>query len=586
MNYYKLGMFILSFLMSMPVNSYSQPNIYVDPPNQVVYGQKTVTVNFRVSNVTNIRSYNVVFVFNNSVLKYKSSTKGNFLSNNGMYSTLFSTIQQGVDTLNIAEAILGGGLAVSGSGLLFSVQFDILSYGQSPITITSIKHYDVNNHLIIGTFNSGYTTVAGRVLVVDDDVIWDNKTNSSLQNWEVSKSPLGSSASLFTSSLTTAGYFVNQVNFNSLDTNTLNNYDLVILSAGNKEDEIFNNSNKRLALVNYTLNGGKTLVEGGDVGYIFRKEDETDIDPEFRRNLLLDSVWSSDRIGTNLQITNSTHPIFRIPNNISSPTTITVNNGGLTGSGARDEMTMLSKTGINRIANWVGGTISTGGIIIYNTNGDTAKCRNIFFTFSISQFADQTIAEKLIVNTARYLLRDLEPPIKMLNLKALIEGLYSGSVMIPDTMNVELRTASPPFNLVEAKKIKLDTLGSATMIFSTAKNENPYYLIVKHRNSIETWSAIGKIFSSGFLSFDFTTDSAKAYGNNMKKKGTKWCIFSGDINQDGFVNSVDLNLIANDAYNFSSGYKTTDITGDNFVDLNDIVICDDNAYKLVRVLNP
>lgn len=579
MIFYKFKLFILFLLISIAPDSYSQPNIYVDPPNQIVYGQKTVTINFRISNVTNIRSYNVIFVFNNSVLKYKSSTKGNFLSNNNMYSTLFSTIQQGVDTLNTAEAILGGGLAVSGSGLLFSVQFDILSHGQSPVIITSIKQYDINNHLISGTFNSGYATVAGRVLVVDDGVSLNNKTNNSLQNSEGLKSPLGSSASLFTSSLTTAGYFVDHVNFNSLDTNTFSNYDLVILSAGVKESAIFNDSDKRLAILNYTVNGGKTLVEGGDVGFIFRKEGETDIDPEFRRNLLLDSVWNSNRVGANLQITISTHSIFKIPNNISSPTTITVNDGGLTGSGARDEMTLLSKTGISRIANWVGGTSSNGGIIIYNPNGDTSKCRNIFFTFSIAQLADQTLAGKLIVNTARYLLRDLEPPFKMLNVKALIEGFYNGSIMIRDTITVELRGASSPFNVIEEKKVKLDTLGSAVIFFTSAKDGNPYYLVVKHRSSIETWSAIGKTFSSGFLSYDFTTDSAKAYGNNLKKVGTKWCIFSGDVNQDGFINSVDLSLIGIDAFLYSPGYKITDINGDNFVDLNDLVICDENYYN-------
>ena len=88
------------------------------------------------------------------------------------------------------------------------------------------------------------------------------------------------------------------------------------------------------------------------------------------------------------------------------------------------------------------------------------------------------------------------------------------------------------------------------------------------------------------ISYDFTTDSAKAFGFNLVKKGSKWCIYSGDVNQDGYVNSTDLMLIDNDAFNFSSGYRSADLTGDNFVDLNDLVICDNNALNSVEEKKP
>ena len=45
-----------------------------------------------------------------------------------------------------------------------------------------------------------------------------------------------------------------------------------------------------------------------------------------------------------------THPIFTTPNAITGP--ITVNNGGGSGWGARDEVTLLNKPGVIRIANW------------------------------------------------------------------------------------------------------------------------------------------------------------------------------------------------------------------------------------------
>ena len=463
---------ILIFVLCGTVNSYSQPNIYVDPCNQVVYGQKTVTVNFRISNVTNVRTYGVSFKFNNSIIKFKSAIKGPFLNNNGSYSTFFGTQPSGTyinDSVTVAESILGAGIAVSGSGLLFSVQFDILSTGQSPISIKGITLYDINNNLITGAFTSGYVTIAGKILVVDDEVTFDDKVTSDKTinpletNKKILVSPLGASTNLFTSSLTSAGYFVEQVNFNSLNTNNLVNYDVVVLSAGIKENLIFNDVTKRTALINYTQAGGKILVEGGEVGYVFRKEEPNDLDPEFRRNILLDSAWISNRIGANLQIVNSAHPIFTTPNVINSP--INVNDGGATGSGARDEMTLHNTTGISRIANWTGGLPENAGIIIYNPNGDTAKCHNIFFTFSIAQFADQVVAGKLIVNSVRYLLRDAFLPAKTLNITSLIEGFYDGTSMIPDTITVELKDTLAPFTLLESKKTILNNLGYGTLIY-------------------------------------------------------------------------------------------------------------------------
>ncbi len=113
-----------------------------------------------------------------------------------------------------------------------------------------------------------------------------------------------------------------------------------------------------------------------------------------------------------------------------------------------------------------------------------------------------------------------------------------------------------------------------------------FYVVIKHRNSIETWSTSAKSFSYGSLDYDFTSNASQAFGNNLKQIGTKWCIFSGDANQDGVIDDDDLNLINNDAYNFSSGYLSSDLTGDGFVDINDLIICDDNASAFVSSVIP
>lgn len=569
---------LLSIFLINTICLLAQPHIYVDPANQIVYGQKTVTVNFRITNAVNIRTYGVTIVFDTSVIKFKSATKGPFLASNGTFGTTFLVTPTGSyvkNTINIAESILGPGVGANGSWLMFSIDFNVISFGVSPISITSVTLYDLVG-LVPKTFTSGFVTIAGKVLLVDDDAM----INKNLE------STLGASANLFKSALTSVGYFVEQVNFSTLNTSTLSNYDVIILSAGVKESSIFNDVNKRTALINYTLAGGKTLVEGGDVGNLFSVNNYGDPDHEFRRNLLLDSTWSSDRIGANLQITNSNHPIFRIPNNISSPSTISINNGGSSGSGARDEMSLLTKTGISRIANWIGGAPENGGIILYNTDGDTAKCRNVFYTFSVANLTDQTLASKLIVNTANYLMRDVESPFKLLNLRALIEGFFNGSKLVQDSISVELRESSAPFTLKETKRVKLDTLGYATLIYQSIEQTKPYYLVLKHRNSIETWSAVPYKFTSGFLNYDFTNGQTKAYGNNLKQINNKWCIYSGDVNQDGIVDLTDVSLTDADNLNFIAGYVVTDLNGDNIVDISDLSLVDNNNLIFVSKITP
>lgn len=175
---------------------------------------------------------------------------------------------------------------------------------------------------------------------------------------------------------------------------------------------------------------------------------------------------------------------------------------------------------------------------------------------------------------------------RTLSITLLIEGLFNGTTMIPDTITVELRNAASPYEILESKKALLNTFGTATASFNKVIDNVQFYIVIKHRNSIETWSTEAKSFSFGSLNYDFTISANQAFGNNLKQIGTKWCIFSGDVNQDGVIDDDDLNLINNDAYNFSSGYLPCDLTGDGFVDINDLIICDDNTFAFISSVIP
>jgi len=175
-----------------------------------------------------------------------------------------------------------------------------------------------------------------------------------------------------------------------------------------------------------------------------------------------------------------------------------------------------------------------------------------------------------------------------LNLTALFEGFYSPipNTMERDTISVYLRDNNPPYSIIDSDRDIHLSSGTQWYNFLQAANGVNYYIVVKHRNSIETWSAYANSFSSNILNYDFTTSSSQAYGDNMKLRESRWTIYSGDINQDGAIDAVDLSLIDNDAYNYAAGYVPTDLNNNNFVDGADYLIADNNSYKFISVIRP
>ena len=159
-----------------------------------------------------------------------------------------------------------------------------------------------------------------------------------------------------------------------------------------------------------------------------------------------------------------------------------------------------------------------------------------------------------------------------LSLSVLLEGFYNGSTMNPDSITVELHNASSPYALVDQSKVLLNTNGQGTAKFYSAMNGVPYYIVIKHRNAVETWSASPQTFTANTSAYDFTTASDKAFGNNLKLIGSKWCIYGGDVNQDGIVETVDLNQVFNDNVIGATGYISTDLNGDSFTEVEDLSI--------------
>ena len=104
---------------------------------------------------------------------------------------------------------------------------------------------------------------------------------------------------------------------------------------------------------------------------------------------------------------------------------------------------------------------------------------------------------------------------------------------------IELRESVPPYNVSASKIINQNPSGFGSASISGIDFTKSYFVVVRYLNGIETWSSMPQYFSGGTLEYDFTSDSTKAYGENMHKLNGKWCIIIGDINQDGSINSLD-----------------------------------------------
>ncbi|MEO8209343.1 MAG: hypothetical protein ABI840_02190, partial [bacterium] len=171
------------------------------------------------------------------------------------------------------------------------------------------------------------------------------------------------------------------------------------------------------------------------------------------------------------------------------------------------------------------------------------------------------------------------------------EGYYNevtGTTPVYDTYYVILAQQTPPYNHVDTSLVYFDNeLLMNEMVFRHAP-DGDYYFILKHYNTLETWSANPITISHGSIySYDFTSSDAQAYGNNMTLKGSVWCIYSGDVNQDGSIDLDDLSIIDNDIYNFVIGqYTISDLNGDYLTDISDYAIADNNALNFVSVMRP
>jgi hypothetical protein len=119
-----------------------------------------------------------------------------------------------------------------------------------------------------------------------------------------------------------------------------------------------------------------------------------------------------------------------------------------------------------------------------------------------------------------------------------------------------------------------------------AEFQAAYYITVKHRNSIEITSSAPVSLLSNEIFIDFT-DPCNVFGANLLMAADgSGLIYSGDVNQDGFIDTADMTEAENAALTFTTGYLPTDVNGDGITDTADMTLTDNNATAFVSSITP
>jgi hypothetical protein len=245
-----------------------------------------------------------------------------------------------------------------------------------------------------------------------------------------------------------------------------------------------------------------------------------------------------------------------------------------------------------------GGTFSGTGISGNTFNPGVAGAGSFTITYSFTNVNECTnvASQQVTVNICNTL--------TVLNLKLFFEGAYLGGGLMRATLfDLGLEadptaTDSTTINLWAVNNLTnptpnysvralIHTNGTASMNFPSIVNGNSFYISVRQRNHIETWSKLPVLFSST-TSYDFSTGLTKAYDDGvnppMQHMGTVYALWAGEISGDGAIDGQDMNEIDNNVGSFS--YDISDVNGDGATDGQDMNYVDNNLLLGLFIARP
>ncbi len=178
---------------------------------------------------------------------------------------------------------------------------------------------------------------------------------------------------------------------------------------------------------------------------------------------------------------------------------------------------------------------------------------------------------------------------RILTIKLFLEGLFNNNsnilnealdgttgmpewgIGVADKIDVDLYNDLAPYNSIfNQSNIYLSTQGIAT-VNTECPNDGNYYIAVRNRNHLATWTSIPISFNTQNVNYNFTSDVNQAYGFEAQKQVSPYlyAFYLGDLDQGGWVDAIDFNAFEPDLTLGSTGFYSSDFNGDGWVDSMD-----------------
>jgi len=192
------------------------------------------------------------------------------------------------------------------------------------------------------------------------------------------------------------------------------------------------------------------------------------------------------------------------------------------------------------------------------------------------------------------------------SVKCLLEGLYVGSgLMRPglyllgltgqtdaaDSLEIGFWNPASLSAPVWRDTVVLNTAGLAGVVLPAGFRNNSYFISVRSRNSLETWSAAPVLIQDSLV-YDLSTVLSSAYsnGSNPPMKllpGGRYALYAGDITRDGAIDISDLSAIWTASFGSPApAYVVTDLSGDGIPDITDISMVWSNTFNSLFYARP
>ena len=291
----------------------------------------------------------------------------------------------------------------------------------------------------------------------------------------------------------------------------------------------------------------------------------------------------------------------------------------------RSTSNTLGATPLNGYIYNVNDLIGNGTVVSYQTDlgiSDTGLVMNTeyyYFVFAANNLSCNYGPVYLTLSPLTGNTITMSPPThKTLNITAMLQEYYNTSTglmhqtkginwdtgdlynnfggTIVDTVKVVIRktNVNDPVNPCSIDTVlfcqSINVNGTITPIKLPGSITGYHYIVIKHRNSIETWSD-SVDFSTNTVKYDFYDYISQfALDNGMLQDGTHAWIWGGDVNQNGNLESEDATIIyvaANsDDPAVNNGYVICDIDGNGNLDSQDYGLAYNNANIGANIINP